>query len=173
MGVSCVTEKLTCPDCGGVLGPAEAGESACNCFKAESFALPSMEQSLSDTQPVETLSKVCFKCGADVAGKRRYKDSRGYLCADCNRAEVEAEKAGTIPCGNCGRRVKEVGLIEFRGMRICKLCVAELRDADKKKIKLISGKNFEAQDKKTLKVLVIILIVLAGFIVLGYFKSRG
>jgi hypothetical protein len=173
MGAFCVAEKLTCPDCGGILGPAEAGESSCLCFKSEFDARPSMEESLSDTQPVETLSKVCFKCGADVAGKKRYKDSRGYLCAECNRAEVVAEKAGTIPCAECGRRVKEAGLVEFRGMRICKLCVAELRNADKKKIRVIGGSKYETEDKKTLKILIIILIVLAGFIVLGLVKSHS
>jgi ribosomal protein L37AE/L43A len=168
-----VTAKLTCPDCGGVLGPAEPGESACICFKSEAIAQPTMEESLSDTQPVETLSKLCFKCGTDVAGKRRYKDSRGYLCSDCNRAEVEAEKAGTAVCGECGRRVKEGALTEFRGVRMCKLCVVEQKNADKGKIKVISGSQFEAQDRKTLKILVIVLIILAGFIVLGFFKSRG
>jgi len=117
--------------------------ASCTCFNASSpdldetgFAQPSpeptIEQQLNDTHPVETLSKLCFKCGADVAGKKRYKDSRGYMCADCNRAEIEAEKAGTTPCAECGRRVKDAGLVEFRGSRICKLCLAELRDADKR-----------------------------------------
>lgn len=119
---------------------------------------------------METVSKFCFKCGADVAGKKRYKDSRGYICADCNRAEVESEKAGTTPCAECGRRVKDGGLVEFRGARICKLCLAELRDADKKKIKVISGKSFEAQDRRTLKILIVIMIILAIFMVVGFFK---
>jgi len=170
--VFCVATKLTCPDCGGVLGPAEPGESACICFKNESYAQQSMEESLSDTHPVETLSKICFKCGADVAGKKRYKDSRGYMCADCNRTEIDAEKAGTALCQECGRRVKEGALTDFRGARICKLCLTELRDADKKKIKLVSGKNFEAEEKKSLKTLIIILIVLGVFCILGFFKAR-
>ena len=173
--------KLICPDCGGVLGSAEPGVSSCTCFKSEAsappgldepgFAKPTIEESLSDTHPVETLSKTCFKCGADVAGKKRYKDSRGYLCADCNRAEIKAEKAGTTPCAECGRRVKEAGLIEFRGMRICKLCLAELRDADKKKIKLVSSKNFETQDKKTLKILILVMLILAILMVVGHFTK--
>jgi hypothetical protein len=177
LGAFFVTAKLTCPDCGGVLGPAEPGESACSCFTSASYAQmrpdqSDPDQSLSDTQPVETLTKTCCKCGADVAGKKRYKDSRGYLCADCNRAEVEAEKAGTTLCPECGRRVKEAALTDFRGMRICKLCVAELRDADKKKIKVIGGKNYETNEKKTLKVLIAIALVLLVFMVLGYLKSR-
>jgi DNA-directed RNA polymerase subunit RPC12/RpoP len=179
--------KLTCPDCGGVLGPAEPGVSPCTCFKSESFSDPNLdpglgrddfgraavEPSLSDTHPVETLTKRCFKCGADVVGKKRYKDSRGYMCADCNRAEIDAEKAGTTLCPECGRRVKDAALVEFRGMRICKLCIAEQRDADKKKIRVISGKNFEAQDRRTLKILIIVMIVLAVFMVMSYFKSRS
>jgi len=167
-----------------VLGPPEPGVASCTCFNASSpdldetgFAQPSpeptIEQQLDDTHPVETLSKLCFKCGADVAGKKRYKDSRGYMCADCNRAEIEAEKAGTTPCAECGRRVKDAGLVEFRGSRICKLCLAELRDADKKKIKIVSGKNFEAQDKRNLKILIVIALILLFFMVLSYFKSRG
>jgi hypothetical protein len=179
-----LSTKLICPECGGVLGPAEPGVSSCTCFKSGSsppaldqagldesgFAKPTVEESLSDTHPVETVSKTCFKCGADVAGKKRYKDSRGYMCADCNRAEVQAEKAGTTPCAECGRRVKDAGLVEFRGMRICKLCIAELRDADKKKIKLVSSKNFEAQDKRTLKILILIMLILAVLMVVGHFK---
>jgi hypothetical protein len=131
-----------------------------------------MEHSLGDTHPVETLSKFCFKCGADVAGKKRYKDSRGYMCADCNRAEIDSEKAGTALCSECGRRVKEAGLVEFRGVRMCKLCVTELRNAEKKKIKVISGDQFEANDRRTLKVLIIIAIVLAVFMLMGYVKSH-
>ena len=168
-----MTTKLTCPDCGGVLGSPEPGVSTCTCFKSESFAQPSVEQSLSDTHPVETLSKVCFKCGADVAGKKRYKDSRGYMCAECNKAEIAAEKAGTAQCAECGRRVKEAALTEFRGMRICKLCIVALRDADKKKVKLVSGKNFEAQDRKTLKILIVIMLILAGFMIYSHFKFSG
>jgi predicted RNA-binding Zn-ribbon protein involved in translation (DUF1610 family) len=169
-----VATKLTCPDCGGVLGPAEPGESSCTCFQSQSFSQPTTgEESLSDTQPVETLTKVCCKCGTDVAGKKRYKDSRGYICADCNRKEIEEEKAGTELCPNCGRRVKEAALTEFRGMRICKLCIAELKASDSKKIKVISGKQFDANDRRTLKILVIICVVLLFFMVLGFFKARG
>jgi DNA-directed RNA polymerase subunit RPC12/RpoP len=177
--------KLTCPDCGGVLGPAEPGVSPCTCFKSPSysqaslsqdnleqpgFEQPNSEASLSDTHPVETLSKVCFKCGADVAGKKRYKDSRGYMCADCNRAEIDAEKAGTAPCSSCGRRVKVAGLVDFHGDRICKLCLAEQRDADKKKIKLVSGKNYDTQDKRKLKILIIVMLILAAFILYSHFR---
>ena len=151
----------------------------CTCFPDQpeaglddtAFAKPTVEETLNDTHPVETLTKSCFKCGADVVGKKRYKDSRGYMCADCNRAEVQAEKAGTTPCAECGRRVKDAGLVEFRGARICKLCLAELRDADKKKIKVISGKTFEAQDRRTLKILIVIMILLAILMVVGHFKK--
>ena len=170
--------KLICPDCGGVLGPAEPGEAVCACFKNSNSTLeessgpgkPTPEETLSDTDPVETVSKFCFKCGADVVGKKRYKDSRGYICADCNRAEIEAEKAGTALCGECGRRVKVGALSDFHGKNVCRLCLAELRDTDKKKIRVISGKGFEAQDRRTLKILIVVMIILAIFMVVGYFK---
>jgi DNA-directed RNA polymerase subunit RPC12/RpoP len=168
-----VAMKLTCPDCGGVLGPAEPGESSCTCFSSQTPSQPTVEESLSDTQPVETLTKVCFKCGTDVVGKKRYKDSRGYLCADCNRKEVEEEKAGTELCPNCGRRVKEAALTEFRGMKICKLCIAELKANDSKQIKVISGSQFDEQERKKLKILIIIGIVLLFFMILGLFKMRS
>jgi DNA-directed RNA polymerase subunit RPC12/RpoP len=171
--------KLTCPDCGGALGPAEPGVAPCTCFQSRTLAedeasFNNAEQhgadTLNDTQHVETLSKSCFKCGANVAGKKRYKDSRGYMCADCNKAEIAAEKAGTTKCPECGRRLKETGLVEFRGQRMCKFCMNELRDADKKKIKVISGKNYDNQDRKTLKILIVIMILLALVIVYSHFR---
>jgi hypothetical protein len=170
-----VATKLTCPDCGGLLGPPEPGVSSCTCFKDDAFSEPgfsepSVERSLSDTHPVETLSKLCFRCGADVAGKKRYKDSRGYMCAECNKAEIAAEKAGTAQCGECGRRVKEASLTDYRGTRTCKLCMVAVRDAEKKKIKVVSGKNFEAQDRRSLKMLVVIMILLAIVIIYSHFK---
>jgi DNA-directed RNA polymerase subunit RPC12/RpoP len=179
-GAIALSTKLTCPDCGGVLGVAEPGESSCSCFKAESISLADAssaseaggQPTLNDTQAVETLSKVCFKCGANVVGKKRYKDSRGYMCADCNKAEIAAEKEGTARCAECGRRVKEAGLVEFRGVRMCKLCISELRDAEKKKIKPISSQNFDAQEKKNIWRMVILLIILGFFIVLSLIQHH-
>jgi hypothetical protein len=34
----------------------------------------------------------------------------------------------------------------------------------------ISGKSFEAQDRRTLKILIVIMIILAIFMVVGFFK---
>ena len=177
--------KLICPDCGGVLGEAEEGEAACVCFKDQAHAAAahddqkdldlssetySGEATLNDTQPVEVVTKVCCKCGADVRGRKRYKDSRGYLCAECNEKEIIAEREGTALCAECGRRVRVTALNDFRGSMMCKLCQIEIRDADKKRIKVVSSKNFASEDKRTLKIAIGVLAVLAFFMLLSAIK---
>jgi DNA-directed RNA polymerase subunit RPC12/RpoP len=171
-----VSTNLICPDCGGVIGSAEPGVAVCTCFAKpeESFDVGehSSERSLSDTEAVAELTKRCFKCGANVAGHRRFKDSRGYLCVECNRKEMEAEKEGTAACAECGRRVKPTGLVEFRGLMICKLCKNDHTDAERKKVKLVSSKNFDEQEKKSVKTLAILLGILAVLMIVGWFKMR-
>ncbi len=188
-----MTTKLTCPDCGGVIGPREPGESPCSCFENQttpragsaSLDLESAEASpqataarsehdtVTDPPTVDTGGKYCFKCGANVTGKKRWKDSRGYICADCNAAEIEAEKTGTVKCPDCGRRLRPQALIEFQGKMICKLCANEQREADKKKIKVISSKVYEENDRKRLIVLCVIAFILLLLMIRSYFLVRA
>src|SRR3954468_11681306 len=70
--------------------------------------------------------KVCVRCGKDLAGHRRFKDSFGYWCKDCHRADkaekVAAEPQG-VPCELCFRSVAEESLTSFDGKRLCSRCL--------------------------------------------------
>ena len=49
-------------------------------------------------------AKICCKCGADVAGKKRLKDHHGhYWCADCAKEDEKQKRLveGGI-CSGCG-----------------------------------------------------------------------
>jgi hypothetical protein len=50
-------------------------------------------------------AKICCKCGADVAGKKRLKDHSGnYWCADCNLADEKRKRLLEMGiCSACGQ----------------------------------------------------------------------
>lgn len=182
--------EVICPDCGGVIGGVgidAEGRGPCTCFSDErkfprlpasrpevigdpadasdpsdtvSLSAPSPGQDLGDNRP-----KVCIVCGKNVTGHRRVKDSRGYLCYACAKAEVAQERAGKIPCAECGRRVKEGGIVVYNGLKICRRCFEDHKQAKRKAIKKVSTHHFDAHEKLRLIYLAIIFVVL-GLIVL-------
>lgn len=174
---------LTCPDCGGVIGATRTdaeGRGPCICAKSDTtFTRPAPPPDPSaDTVSIPTPrdpdagarmaapvapaapAKTCIKCGKDVTGHRRVKDSRGYLCYDCSKAEIHEEKAGTIPCGACKRRVKEAGLVEYKGRKICKICLDHEKEIDRKNRK-VSTKHIDEHEKRNVIILAIIFGILA------------
>lgn len=167
---------LICPDCGGVIGGTGInadGRGPCTCFKDSpsngSASDPSDTVSIpapaAGHDPSDFQEKLCIVCGKNVAGHRRVKDSRGYLCYDCAKAEIRQEKAGTIPCAECGRRVKEGGLVNYGGIRICRKCHEDHKEAKRKAVKKVATHHFDAHEKKGLIVLLVIFVIL-GLIVL-------
>src|SRR5690242_10035275 len=121
--------KVVCPDCGGIIGEPSPGETPCTCF-----TMPEQKTSKSDTDtfdPITRQEKVCVLCGKDVAGHRRLKDSRGYICLACAKAEKAAEKAGKIRCKFCRKLVKPDGLVPFQGKMICRRCFADFEEKAK------------------------------------------
>jgi hypothetical protein len=166
---------LICPDCGGVIGATSTsadGRSPCTCFKDEGVTRRSEN---SDTVSIpapapghdaaDFREKICIVCGKNVAGHRRVKDSRGYLCYDCAKAEAKQEKAGTIPCAECGRRVKEAGLITYGGIRICRKCHEDHREAQKKAVKKVASHHFDVHEKKNLIIIAVIFVILAVIVI--------
>jgi hypothetical protein len=161
---------LICPDCGGVIGTTGAssdGRAPCSCFKddpgkrtdpSDTVSIPTPQQG-NDT--ADLVEKLCIVCGKNVAGHRRIKDSRGYLCYQCARDEMREERAGTVPCAECGRRVKEAGLVEYSGLKICRKCFQDHKETQRKVVKRVSTHHFDLHEKQGL------LIVLAIFIILG------
>ncbi|MGH7176053.1 MAG: hypothetical protein ACREJC_01620 [Tepidisphaeraceae bacterium] len=160
--------KLLCPDCGGVLGEPEAGEAQCTCFSGSS--------SKSDTAHLEvpeTVEKVCHVCGTDVSGKKRYRDSRGYICRDCAKKEREQETVGTVACGECGRRVRPEGLRDYSGVKICKKCFDEHKEVSQKKWKRkVTTYRYDLYEKRNLLILAGILGVLALIILWSMLFSK-
>jgi hypothetical protein len=172
---------LICPDCGGIIGATAKsadGRSPCTCFSERSSGRGSNGSSSSD--PSDTVSiptpvqgrdaadmaeKICIVCGKNVAGHRRVKDSRGYLCYDCAKAEVKDERAGTVPCAECGRRVKEGGLVNYGGIRICRKCHEDHKDTQKKAVKKVTTHHFDVHEKKNLIILAAIFAVLAAIVI--------
>lgn len=176
---------LICPDCGGVIGATgidSSGRGPCTCFKEEAVTTrtesgspverddPSDTVSLpSQQQPAEqagtaALPKLCITCGKNVTGHRRVKDSRGYMCYDCAKKEVKAEKEGTVPCGECGRRMKEAGLLFYKGKKICRSCYDHNKEIDQKNRK-VATKEIDEYEKRNVIILAIIFGIL-GLIVI-------
>jgi hypothetical protein len=166
---------LICPDCGGVIGATGTsadGRGPCTCFKDDvttrrvensdtvSIPAPAPGRDASDFR-----EKICIVCGKNVAGHRRVKDSRGYLCYNCAKAEIKQEKAGTIPCAECGRRVKESGLVTYGGIRICRKCNEDHKQTQKKAVKKVATHHFDVHEKKNLIIIGIIFVVLALIVI--------
>src|SRR4051812_10898161 len=100
---------LICPDCGGIIGATDTdaeGRGPCTCLRDNGRVNGSSNDLSSDTVSIpvppaaqtpanplissdsatatsESAAKFCIKCGKDVTGHRRVKDSRGYMCYAC------------------------------------------------------------------------------------------
>jgi DNA-directed RNA polymerase subunit RPC12/RpoP len=167
-----MAEELICPECGGLVGgTGKEAHKPCRCF------VPPANDSKSDTATLDYMvnaresedvavvtapkPKLCRVCGKNVAGHRRVKDSRGYMCLACAKMEdLQEEERGT-PCADCGKRLKDAGLVEYNGRRICKKCHEDHKELNKHKPKVISTKHHEAHEKGQLKLYLLILGALA------------
>ena len=117
-----------------------------------------------DAEPAN--DKVCRHCGKDLRGHRRFKDSLGYLCKDCDAED----KARRIPCAECGTPTLPHALQPFGNVSICTSCKADHdNDPQKKFRRRIST---EAHDKHAMRsvyiigavVLVLLLILLFAWL---------
>ena len=196
-----MSTKLVCPECGGTLGHAEPGETPCKCFStkrggsrgpapavaqhssdsaagapaARSSSSSSRSSSVeSETAGVEKIkgAKRCIVCGKDVTGHRRLKDSRGYICYACAKAEKAAEREGKVACKECRKLVKPEGLVAYEGKMICRKCYGDHQETSRFR-KKVSTKHFEKHEKKTLMILVTVFGVLAAIVAYAYFFHRS
>lgn len=184
---------LICPDCGGVIGGQgvdSEGRGPCTCFQTDtnSDAPRSEKGDSSDTVsiPVPTPAtstgaapaavvssepaKLCIVCGKNVSGHRRVKDSRGYLCYDCAKKEIHAEKDGTVRCAECSRRIRPDGLVDYNGMKICKKCFSDHKEVERFK-KKVATHQYDAVEKRSVKIYAIIFGILA-LILIGQMVIR-
>ena len=163
-----MASELICPDCGGVIGATKVdseGRVPCRCFAEESAVSSGDTVSIptpAGAREVATVEKLCLVCGKDVTGHRRIKDSRGYMCYECAKEEKRSEREGTVPCAECGRRVKPGGIIDYHGLKICRKCFEDHKETSKRAIKKIETKHFDVQEKKNIYVLTAVLVVLGA-----------
>jgi hypothetical protein len=161
---------IICPDCGGVIGGTGAdGRRACSCTpsasKSDTVRIELPLPDINDTRQ----RKICIVCGKNVEGHRRVKDSRGYMCYACAKAEMKAEKEGTVRCAECGRRVKPAGLVDYDGIKICKKCHNDHKELKKKAVRKVATRHYELHEKKTLIWLGVVFGVLACIVLYSLF----
>src|ERR1700722_12910152 len=117
--------ELICPDCGGVIGGDDFdARPKCQCQMDLSLTsddteveAPAVQTDPSDDSAAPPIvrpaapsgpKKICCKCGKDVTNAKRARDTRGYWCWDCHRADLRRERGKEKPrarCPQCGRLV--------------------------------------------------------------------
>lgn len=154
-----------CPDCGGVIGGrSPEGVKLCTCEVQPDRPLPGMPN------PVER-PKVCCRCGKDLKGKKRFKDSLGYWCEACHYSEKKETMANHVPCDGCGRYVDKDKLAEYEGIHLCSRCIKERQSAGKKRRRKVTfGSEHKEHERKTLMTLV---LVAAGLLLIIVLASLG
>jgi hypothetical protein len=163
---------LVCPECGGIIGASGAdGKQPCICFrngtsKSDTVAIESPVRDLNSSQ------KICISCGRDVTGHRRVKDSRGYMCYNCAKAEQEMDKVGTLPCAECGRRVRPDALLAYGNIKICKRCFNDHKEKKKKSVKKIATRHYELHEKRTLIWLSVAFGILLCLVIYSFYRWK-
>lgn len=192
MSASKLQSVIHCPDCGGVVGATTTTEHGppCTCYEARPAPKPEVrleddagisssthgaDGSSSGTaateSPAPATEKLCVLCGKNVAGHRRLKDSRGYICLDCARKEQAQQKIQGVKCPKCFRVVKEESLGTHDGRKMCQRCLREAREISRpgsKRFRKIDDKHFETANKTQLIVLSIVAGVLALLMLVGW-----
>jgi hypothetical protein len=179
-----MSADLICPDCGGVLGGESSdGNSPCTCFSSKAHTSSESSSDFStDNRPsgdtvVEkaVVEKVCCQCGKNLNGHKRLRDTRGYWCPECHRADKAATTPKGAKCADCGRFVAEAGLTEYHGLQICGICRAQRRDLEKEQRRLSPVKTnaYEEMNKRKLYGLLAVFGVLLIIIILHELKLIG
>ncbi len=113
--------------------------------------------------------KTCCHCGRDVSGHTRFKDSRGYWCKDCHKADKEA--LGEAKCRSCGRTFPKEKLIDIDGKKYCATCD---KDRQKKMMENLQRQATKAgywkTEWKSVQRVLIIMGILLAIILLSWFK---
>jgi DNA-directed RNA polymerase subunit RPC12/RpoP len=114
--------------------------------------------------------KVCCKCGKDVTGRKRLRDSLGYWCYECHKADQDAKRPEGVKCPECGRRVASSALMDYDGVFICSRCYKDHMEFSKQKEKFRPGvpsDTYHQHDRKRLFILVAIFLLLLLIIILS------
>lgn len=161
---------IHCPECGGVVGATKTTEDGppCHCT-----AKPAHPASGEATHQRQKPKKTCVKCGKDLARQKRLRDSYGYWCVDCHKQDKQEKEEPGIPCPECGRKVKPETLMELDGRSMCSRCYRAAKDLLKPgsgKIRQLDDTHFQKHEKTRLLVMIVIVVILAGFALYGAFQ---
>lgn len=113
--------------------------------------------------------KVCRFCGVDLTGRSRLKDELGYVCKKCSDqdfAEQEEREKDLIKCPECERKLKPSAIVEYRGTLICRRCHMHHLENDKLKVAKVKLTKHKEHDKKAVKTLAIVFLVLVLILVI-------
>lgn len=174
-----MSDQVICPDCGGVIGASETdGVKVCHCRPVDYHPDPKLaDQTESQLRSQQALipvaEKICRICGKDLSGHRRLKDRYGYICLDCDRKEKQAAEQGLVSCGECGKKLKPEGLIDYHGTRICRKCFADHQEVSKFKAPPPKLDQHDAYEKKRLYILLVIAAVLGLIGLLSWWGILG
>ena len=166
---------LICPDCGGIIGATKASPAGkpCTCVIIQTFSPSSEtvdENPAADERLMHGKPKVCCNCGKDLTGHRRFKDSVGYWCKDCHRADKARNKAHETKCPECGHMKAINSLQDFDGRKVCFNCFRELQARSKKEFnKKVSYQVHRSYETSRVLVLVGVFVVLIVLIVMRKF----
>ena len=167
-----MSDLIRCPDCGGIVGAKEATDEGppCTCFGQPGYKSED-ENSGTQVMPAQSAAKVCCMCGKDLAGKKRFKDSRGYWCPECSEDDAKSKEEKGTPCEQCGRKVPPNSMTSVDGKMLCVRCVREqreLRAPGNKKYRVVNDRAYKEDEKKKLWIMAAALVVLLILCVYAY-----
>jgi DNA-directed RNA polymerase subunit RPC12/RpoP len=167
-----MSELIRCPDCGGIVGAKEATDQGppCTCFGQPGYKSEDVNSG-TQVMPAQTAQKVCCMCGKDLAGKKRFKDSRGYWCPECSEEDARSKEDKGTPCEHCGRKVPEQSMTSVDGKMLCVRCVREqreLRAPGNKKFRAVNDRAFKEHEKKKMLIMGGILVVLLVLMIYAF-----
>ena len=84
-------------------------------------------------------------------------------------AEQEEREKDLIKCPECERKLKTSAIVEYRGTLICRRCHMHHLENDKLKVAKVTLTKHKEHDKKTVKTLAIVFLVLAMILVIKMF----
>jgi len=161
----------TCPTCGGLIGATTATSAGypCTCFDSSADTVDEpADLLLSPASPAKAKSpsgtvKRCHKCGKDISGHRRFKDSLGYWCKDCHRLDKAQNTVAEARCPDCGRMRPLDKLYMHDDHQICASCLKVRKsEADRAAHRAIAEQAHKSHERRGLY----ILLIVAGLLVL-------
>jgi hypothetical protein len=117
-----------CPECGGLIGATTTTSRGypCTCVSPSADTVDEPTFNSGVVASATTSPKRCHKCGKDLTGHRRFKDSLGYWCKDCHRVDKARNTIPESRCPDCGRmRPLDKLVTTDDGTQVCLSCLKE------------------------------------------------